>query len=123
MNNSHAITVAITLIVACALPSVVRAGDVPVHEESPGLLKLATIRPAAAEASALAKIPGGSIRAAEIEKEGGKLIYSFEIKVKGRPGIEEVNVDATNGKVIGVEHEDAATESKEAAADAAKPPR
>ena len=123
MHNVNSITIAITLIVACVLPSVVRAGDMPVHEESPGLLKLATIRPAAAEASALAKIPGGSIRAAEIEKEGGKLIYSFEIKVAGRPGIEEVNVDATNGKVIGVEHEDAATESKEAAADAAKPPR
>ena len=123
MNNANAIKIAITLIVACALPSVVRAGNVPVHEESPGLLKLAMVQPAAAEASALAKIPDGSIRAAEIEKEGGKLIYSFEIKVAGRPGIEEVNVDATNGKVIGVEHEDAATESKEAAAAAAKPPR
>ena len=117
MNNIHAIKMVLMLIVICALPSVVRAGDMPVHEESPGLLKLATIQPAAAKVSALAKVPGGSIRAAEIEKEGGKLLYSFEIKVEGRPGIEEVNVDATNGKVIGVEHEDAATESKEAAAD------
>lgn len=58
-----------------------------------------------ARATALAKVPGGRIKSSELEVEGGKLIYSFDInKSKGR-GIEEVNIDAISGEVVGVEHE------------------
>ena len=50
----------------------------------------------------------------------GKLIYSFDIKVAGKSGIEEVAVDAMTGKVLVVEHESPKQEAKEKAADAAK---
>jgi len=40
------------------------------------------------------------------------------MKTPGRSGIDEVNVDAMTGKVVGVSHESPATEKKEAAAEA-----
>ncbi len=45
------------------------------------------------------------------------------MKTAGKSGIDEVNVDAMTGKLVGkVQHESAADEKKEAAADAAKSP-
>ena len=50
----------------------------------------------------------------ELEDENGKLIYSYELKVPGRSGIEEVNVDAKTGAVVNTEHETPASERGEA---------
>lgn len=50
---------------------------------------------------ALAKVPGGKIKEAELEKENGKLIWSFDIKIKGAKDITEVQVDAITGNVVG----------------------
>jgi hypothetical protein len=47
--------------------------------------------------------------------EKGKLIYSYSLKGEGKSGTEEVNVSAMTGKVVGVMHESAAAEKKEAA--------
>ena len=74
----------------------------------------AKISMADAKKTALAEVPGGKIKSSELEREKGNLIYSFDIKVKGKKGIEEVNVDAISGKVIAHEHEDAKAEKKEA---------
>jgi hypothetical protein len=63
---------------------------------------------------ARAQVPGGTIRSGELEEEKGKLIYSFDIKVAGKSGIEELNVDALTGAVVAHEHESDATERKEA---------
>ena len=57
-----------------------------------------------------------------VERENKKLIYSYELKVPGRGGVEEVNVDATTGKVVSAEHESPAAEKKEQAKDKAKAP-
>jgi uncharacterized membrane protein YkoI len=56
-----------------------------------------------ARATALARV-AGEVRHWEVEYEGHRWIYSFEIKA-GRPGIEEVNVDADTGVIVSVEHE------------------
>jgi hypothetical protein len=45
------------------------------------------------------------VKAAEIEKEKGVLIWSFEITTAGTQDITEVNVDATTGKIVNVEIE------------------
>jgi uncharacterized membrane protein YkoI len=66
---------------------------------------------------AQAKIPNGKIQAVELENEHGQLQYSYDIKVAGKSGIEEVNVSALDGHVIGVEHESAATVKREAEAE------
>lgn len=112
-----------TLFKSLALTAIIAgtaaAQGVTIKEEKPGLLKKAKITPAAAQAAAQAKVPGGSIRSAEIEEEQGKLIYSFDIVTKGKSGVDEVNVDAATGAVTLV-HETPADEAKEKAADAAK---
>jgi uncharacterized membrane protein YkoI len=71
---------------------------------------------------ALAQVPNGTLRSGEIEREKGKLIYSFDLAVAGKPGIEEVHVDAITGAVVSREHETAAQERKEARPAAAKKP-
>ena len=58
---------------------------------------------------------GGKIKDAELEKEEGKLVWSFDIKV-GKE-IKEVWVDARTGLVIKTETESAAKEKAEAKAD------
>ncbi len=57
----------------------------------------------------------GTIESSELEKENGKMIYSFDIKTTA--GITEVNIDALTGAVIAVSVENAADEAKENAAD------
>jgi len=94
--------------------SVVHAQAVTIKEEKPGMLKLAKISPETATATALAKVPGGKVRSGEIEKEDGKTIYTFIVKVSGKQGVEEVNVDAMTGKVVAVEHESDPEEAKSA---------
>lgn len=65
-----------------------------------------------AKATALKKVPGGKIASSELERENGKLIYSFDIKT-AKSGVTEVNVNAVNGEVVDVHHENAAKEAAE----------
>lgn len=57
-----------------------------------------------ARQTALARV-AGEVRHEEMEFENHRWIYSYEIKVAGRPGIEEVNVDADSGAIVDVSHE------------------
>ena len=61
----------------------------------------------AAEKIALARVPGGTVQEAELEKEHGRLIWSFQITTAGSDAITEVNVDAKTGEVVSVEKESA----------------
>jgi hypothetical protein len=67
-----------------------------------------------AEQTALAK-ERGTIKSSELEKEHGRLIYSFDVQTTD--GIHEVNVDAMTGKVVEDTKESAADEAKEARQD------
>ena len=80
--------------------------------------KPAKIAEADARKTALAAVPGGRVQSHELEREKGKLIYSYDIKVAGKSGIEEVNVDAITGAIVAHEHEAAAAEAKERKAEA-----
>jgi len=82
------------------------------------LAKRAKVAEAAAAATAQARVPRGVIQGVELEKEKGRLIYSYDIKTAGKSGIDEVNVDAMTGKIIAFAHESPADEKKEAAEDA-----
>ncbi|MFN8581801.1 MAG: PepSY domain-containing protein [Gemmatimonadaceae bacterium] len=73
-----------------------------------------------ARAIALAQVPGGRVIEAELEKEHGKLIWSFDVKVVGKSGVEEVQIDATSGALVSHEHESPKAEAKERAAELAK---
>jgi hypothetical protein len=80
----------------------------------------AKISEAAARATALSKVPGGRVKAHELERENGLLIHSFDIAVAGRPGIDEVIVNALDGSIVSVKHEDQAAERLEAKQDRAE---
>lgn len=116
-----------SLALAIALPVLAQAQAAnpttpkPRHESQAQLQKEARISLAAATATAQAAAPNGKIASHEIERERGKLIYSFDIKTAGKSGIDEVNVDAMTGTVIEKVHESPADEAKEKAADK-KPP-
>ena len=108
------------LALAVAAPGLSAQG-VTVKEEKAGLLKKATITSEAAIATAQAKLPNAKLKAAEIEQENGKLIYSFDFETAGKTGIDEVNINALTGKQVGkVEHESPASEKKEAKDDSIK---
>ncbi len=66
-----------------------------------------------AEKTALAKVPGGTIKEGELEKEKGKLIWSFDISTPNSTDIKEVQVDAITGAVVSVTTESAVAEAKE----------
>jgi len=72
-----------------------------------------------ATAIALAKVPRGVVKSAELEKEHGHLVWSFDIAAPSSRGVTEVLVDAGTGKIISVKKESPAEEAKEAKADAA----
>lgn len=82
-------------------------------EERPGLLAQAAITPDSARSLALARVPGGRIEEAEIEMEDERLVYSFDISVPGKRGVEEVLIDAKTGAFISEEHESSRGEREE----------
>jgi uncharacterized membrane protein YkoI len=85
---------------ASAAPPIAYERDVPV-----ALAKDAKITEEAACKAALARIGGGEVVSLELEREHGTLIYSIDVKTPGKAGVDEVEVNATDGSVIGVEHE------------------
>lgn len=85
------------------------------------LRKEAKITEAEARKTALAAVPGGTVQSHELERENGRLIYSYDIKVAGKAGVEELNVDAKTGEIVAHEHENATAEAKEKKAEARKP--
>jgi uncharacterized membrane protein YkoI len=82
------------------------------------LARQAKVTETVAAATAQRRVPAGKIEGVELERENGKLMFSYDIKTSGKSGIDEVNVDAITGKIIGVGHESAAAEKKEAEAEA-----
>jgi uncharacterized membrane protein YkoI len=70
-----------------------------------------------ARKTALERVPG-TVESSELEKEHGKLVYSFDIRTA--EGITEVWVDAKSGEVINMEKETAAQEAAEKHKDKAK---
>ena len=80
-------------------------------ESQKQLRKEAKISMKKARSIALAKAPG-KIKSSELERENGKLIYSFDIR-NSKGTITEVNVNAMDGTVVDVHEENAAKEAAE----------
>ena len=73
----------------------------------------AKITKAEAQKIALDKVPGGTIKEGDIEKEKGKLLWSFDIATPGTKDITEVQVDAMTGAVLDIAKETVADQEKE----------
>jgi hypothetical protein len=108
-----ALAAATTLALPAARAQATYKRDIP-----DSLAKQAKITEDSAASVARKRVPKGTIQAVELEREKGKLMYSYDIKIEGKSGTDEVNVDARTGKIIGYSHETAADEKKEAAEEA-----
>ncbi len=90
------------------------------------LSRIAKVGQADARRAALASkgIPlGASVAEAELEVEHGCLVWSFDLKLPDRPGVQKVMVDAGNGKILSSAYETPEKEAAEKAKDgAAKKP-
>jgi uncharacterized membrane protein YkoI len=86
----------LALVVGVAIPAILsaQAADTTIKQDRPGRLTQAKITPDSARAIARRTVPGAAIQSGETEHEDHRLIYSFDMKVPGRSGIEEVNIDA-----------------------------
>lgn len=82
-------------------------------ENQAKLMSEAKVSKADAEKIALGRAPNGTVKEGEIEREKGKLIWSFDIATPDSKDITEVNVDALTGQVVSVEKETAKQEGNE----------
>ena len=103
----------ITGVLAAAIGVVGLAGCASEKQEQAELQAQAKISKEQAQQTALAKAPGGTIKEGELEKEKGKLIWSFDIATPDSKDTTEVNVDAITGDVVSVEHETPEQAAKE----------
>ncbi len=86
--------------------------SVSVSAQNKKLARQAKITMAQARETAMTKEPNGKIEGEELEKEHGKLVYSFDIR-NPKGTITEVQVDAKTGGIVSVEEEDKAAEARE----------
>jgi uncharacterized membrane protein YkoI len=115
----------LTAMAAVALAASSAAAQAPAapaapakHETAKQLQAEAKVAEKAARATALAQVPGGKVTKHELERENGKVLYSYDIATKGKSGIDEVQIDAVTGTVLSNKHETPAMEKAEATTDA-----
>jgi uncharacterized membrane protein YkoI len=87
-------------------------------EQQAKLASQARITKEQAQEIALKRAPG-TVESGELEREHGKLVYSFDIR-NAKGTIDEVQVSAITGKIVRVEHETKAQEEAEKKADERK---
>lgn len=107
-----------TFICAAAASTAAWASD---GADQNKLASQAKVSKDAAQKTALAEVPNGIVASSELEREHGKLVWSFDIKQTGSEDITEIQVDAVSGTVVSREIENPLAQAKEAAADR-KPP-
>jgi hypothetical protein len=87
------------------------------------LAAMAKVNQPDAQKAALATLKDPSkatVKSAELEAERGCLLYSFDIAVAGTAGVQEIQIDAGNGKILSNKHETPKAEAAEKAKDKAK---
>lgn len=88
-------------------------------ESSQGQLREeAKVTETEATATALAKLPQGNVKSVELEREKGKLVWSFDIAQARAKGVTEIQVDAITGKIVSLKKETVAQERQEATSEA-----
>ena len=99
------------------IAGLVSCSAVPSEESQASLKAQAKVTREEATKTALAKVKNGKIKAAELEKENGILVWSFDISMPKTKNITEIQVDAKTGKIVSNQIETPADQAKEAAAD------
>jgi uncharacterized membrane protein YkoI len=107
------IKIVICGMLAGALIALGVTGCATEKDDQAQLLTQAKISKETALQTAQAKVPNGTLKEGELEKESGKLIWTLDFTIPNSTDIKEVNVDALTGEVVGaVETETAKSGAK-----------
>jgi uncharacterized membrane protein YkoI len=107
-------------VAAFSLPAVTTSALAAAEATEAQLRTQAKVSKSDAEKTALGKVPNGSVESAELEKERGKLVWSFDIAKPNTKNITEVQVDAKTGRIAAVAEETPKDQAEEARAERAK---
>jgi uncharacterized membrane protein YkoI len=107
MHSNRRAGLALAILVSVLVAPV---GAIAAPDES------AKISEAAARATALAQVKGGRVQSAELEREAGKLVWSFDIARPGSKNVTEIWVDAHTGRILSKKQETPAEQAREAQA-------
>jgi uncharacterized membrane protein YkoI len=103
----------ISSFMAAGLLAAVLIGCMSESAKQAQLEARAKVTRADAEKTALATVPNGTVKEAELEEEHGKLIWSFDIATPGTKDITEVAVNAISGEIVSTEKETPEQQAKE----------
>jgi uncharacterized membrane protein YkoI len=81
-----------TVVAAFSLAAVTTSALAAAEETEAQLRTQAKVSKSDAEKTALGKVPNGSVESAQLEKEHGKLVWSFDIAKPNTKNITEVQV-------------------------------
>jgi len=102
-----------TCLLTCGLAIGLLNAPLLAKDKNSKLEAKAKITRAEAKKIALAKVPNGKIKEAELEEENGKLVWSFDIGIPHSKDITEVQVNAMTGEIVSVEKETPGDQKKE----------
>ena len=109
-----------TFVAAFSLAAVTTSELAAAEETAAQLRTQAKVSKSDAQKTALEKVLNGRVESAELEKENGKLVWSFDIAKPNTKNITEVQVDAKTGQIAAVAEETPKDQAKEAKAERAK---
>lgn len=104
---------------AASLDCSIKASKMIKKADMPGMAKV-SVEDAKKSALGAVNASGSAITKGGLEVEDGCLVYSYDVKIPGKNGIEEVIVDAGSGKVLKTEHEGSVKEALEKSVDTMK---
>ena len=105
MKSVLALTLLFPLATSAAnLECSIKASKLIRQAEVTGMAKV-SVDEAKKTALSAVNAPGATINKGGLEVEDGCLVYSYDVKVPGKSGVEEVVIDAGSGKILKTEHE------------------
>jgi hypothetical protein len=103
---------------AAGLPCLIHPEKGTPEAELPAMAKVAMSQ-ARDTALKAVNVSGATLSSAELEAEGGCLMYPFDVTLPGKKSIAELAVDAGTGKLLSRHTETPEAQANEAAADQA----
>ena len=126
-SKSMLVSLVAILLVAFSAAGAAKKAPCSIHpkKDTPQseLAGMAKVTQADAQKTALAILKDptkATIKQAELESEHGCLVFSFDVAIEGKTGVQEIQVDAGTGKVLSSKHESAKAEAAEKAKEAPK---
>ena len=111
MKGKFMLAVSMSALLMGGSLAIAKSGGQEETNNEAKLAKQAKITKEQAQEIAVKRAPG-TVESGELEREHGKLVYSFDIR-NAKGTIDEVQVSAITGKIVRVEHESKKQEAAE----------